>query len=103
MKEMIKDFLDELSSSSPTPGGGGASGLVGAIGCALGLMVGNLTVGKKKYKDVEDEIREIMEKLEDLKKKLVTSVDDDAETLSLSQRLIGFLRILRKKRNIKSL
>lgn len=79
MKEMIKDFLDELSSSSPTPGGGGASGLVGAIGCALGLMVGNLTVGKKKYKDVEDEIREIMEKLEDLKKKLVTSVDDDAE------------------------
>ena len=73
MKEMIKDFLDELSSSSPTPGGGGASGLVGAIGCALGLMVGNLTVGKKKYKDVEDEIREIMEK------QLVTSVDDDAE------------------------
>ena len=42
-------------------------------------MVGNLTVGKKKYKDVEDEIREIIEKLEDLKKKLVTSVDDDAE------------------------
>ena len=80
MKEMIKDFLDELSSSSPTPGGGGASGLVGAIGCALGLMVGNLTVGKKKYKDVEDEIKEIMEKLEDLKKKLVTSVDDDADS-----------------------
>ena len=53
MKEMIKDFLDELSSSSPTPGGGGASGLVGAIGCALGLMVGNLTVGKKKYKVVD--------------------------------------------------
>lgn len=79
MKEMIKDFLDELSSSSPTPGGGGTSGLVGAVGCALGLMVGNLTVGKKKYKDVEDEIRETMEKLEDLKKKLVTSVDDDAE------------------------
>lgn len=79
MKEMIKDFLDELSSSSPTPGGGGASGLVGAIGCALGLMVGNLTVGKKKYKNVEDEIREIIEKLENLKKNLVTSVDDDAE------------------------
>ena len=79
MKEMIKDFLDELSSSSPTPGGGGASGLVGAIGCSLGLMVGNLTVGKKKYKNVEDEIREIIEKLEDLKKNLVTSVDDDAE------------------------
>ena len=80
MTEIIKDFLEELSSSSPTPGGGGTSGLVGAIGCALGLMVGNLTIGKKKYKDVEDEIKEIMEKLEDLKKKLVTSVDDDAES-----------------------
>lgn len=103
MKEMIKDFLDELSSSSPTPGGGGASGLVGAIGCALGLMVGNLTVGKKKYKDVEDEIREIIEKLEDLKKKLVTSVDDDAENFKPLAEAYRLLRILRKKRNIKSL
>ena len=86
MKEMIKDFLDELSSSSPTPGGGGASGLVGAIGCALGLMVGNLTVGKKKYKDVEDEIREIIDKLEDLKKKLVSSPIKREEKNKVSHR-----------------
>ena len=73
------EFVEVLASKAPVPGGGGASALVGAVGTALGNMVGSLTVGKKKYKDVEDEIREIIEKLEDLKKKLVTSVDDDAE------------------------
>ena len=50
MKEMIKDFLDELSSSSPTPGGGGASGLAGAIGCALGLV---FIVGGTAYVDFD--------------------------------------------------
>ena len=45
----IEEFLEVLSSSSPTPGGGGASALVGAIGVSLGHMVGALTSGKKKY------------------------------------------------------
>lgn len=80
MTKEIGQFLEELSSKSPTPGGGGASGLVGAIGCALGLMVGNLTVGKKKYKDVEEEIIEVMKELEDLKESLLVSIDDDAES-----------------------
>lgn len=79
-EKTIEQFLEELSSKSPTPGGGGASGLVGAIGCALGLMVGNLTVGKKKYKDVEEEIVEVMKELEELKESLLVSIDDDAES-----------------------
>lgn len=79
-EKTIEQFLEELSSKSPTPGGGGASGLVGAIGCALGLMVGNLTIGKKKYKDVEEEILEVMKELEDLKENLLVSIDDDAES-----------------------
>lgn len=78
--KIIQDFLEELSSLSPVPGGGGASGLVGAIGCALGLMVGHLTVGKKKYKEVEEEILGIMKELKDLKEKLVTAIDDDEES-----------------------
>ena len=49
-----KDFIDVLASSAPIPGGGGASALVGAIGVALGNMVGSLTVGKKHYADVEE-------------------------------------------------
>ena len=51
-----KDFIDVLASSAPIPGGGGAAALVGAIGVALGNMVGSLTVGKKRYADVEEDI-----------------------------------------------
>ena len=48
------EFVEVLSSKAPVPGGGGASALVAAVGTALGNMVGSLTVGKKKYADVED-------------------------------------------------
>jgi len=49
------EFVEVLASKAPVPGGGGASALVGAVGTALGNMVGSLTVGKKKYADVEAE------------------------------------------------
>ena len=51
-KSSCEEFVDVLASKAPVPGGGGASALVGAIGMALGNMVGSLTVGKKKYADV---------------------------------------------------
>ena len=59
LEQKTTDFLEQLSSSAPIPGGGGASAAVGAFASALGLMVTNLTVGKKKYADVEEEILEI--------------------------------------------
>ena len=55
-KSSCEEFVDVLASKAPVPGGGGASALVGAIGMALGNMVGSLTVGKKKYADVEADI-----------------------------------------------
>ena len=79
MEQKTTDFLEQLSSSAPIPGGGGASAAVGAFASALGLMVTNLTVGKKKYADVEEEILEIREKLEQKKQDLVRMVDEDAE------------------------
>ena len=72
-------FLTELASGAPTPGGGGASALVGAIGTALGNMVGSLTVGKKKYADVEQEIIALKAKCDDLEKQLLDQVPADAE------------------------
>ena len=54
--ESCRTFVEVLASNAPAPGGGGAAALVGAIGTALGNMVGSLTVGKKKYADVEGEI-----------------------------------------------
>ena len=56
LEKKTTEFLEELSSSAPVPGGGGASAAAGAYAAALGLMVGNLTTGKKKYADVEEEI-----------------------------------------------
>ena len=57
------EFVQVLSSKAPVPGGGGASALVGAIGIALGNMVVNLTVGKKRYADVEEDIIELTNNL----------------------------------------
>ena len=59
LEQKTTDFLEVLSSAEPVPGGGGASAAVGAFASALGMMVANLTVGKKKYADVEEEIIEI--------------------------------------------
>lgn len=72
-------FLDALSSGAPVPGGGGASAAVGAMGAALGMMVTNLTIGKKKYAAVESEIIAIRDKLEQLRDQLAALTDEDAE------------------------
>lgn len=78
-KRSIEQFLADLRSSLPAPGGGGASGLVGAIGASLGVMVGSLTVGKKKYADVEEEIKDLMRRATDLSDRLAACMDRDAE------------------------
>ncbi len=83
------DFLAELSSSAPVPGGGGASAAVGAFATALGMMVGNLTVGKKKYADVEEEIQDTLVQLELLQKKLVALVDEDAKVFEPLSKAYG--------------
>ena len=72
----------DLSSKAPVPGGGGASALVGALGAALCNMVGNLTVGKKKYKDVEAEILDLMEKVTKLQQELLECVEEDAKAFA---------------------
>lgn len=73
------EFLDKLSSKDPVPGGGGASAAVGAMGAALGLMVANLTTGKKKYQEVEAEIQNVKEQLIALRDQLVVLTDRDAK------------------------
>lgn len=74
-----KDFIAALSSKEPVPGGGGASAYVGSLGMALGLMVGNLTIGKKKYQDVEEDILLIMAKGQRILDRLTELVKEDAE------------------------
>ncbi|WP_018042398.1 methenyltetrahydrofolate cyclohydrolase [Methylobacterium sp. 88A] len=77
--ETIQSFLDGLASSAPTPGGGGAAAISGAMGAALLSMVCNLTIGKKKYVEVEGELKEILDKSEALRAELTGMIADDVE------------------------
>lgn len=75
--ETCRKFVEVLASNAPAPGGGGAAALVGAIGTALGNMVGSLTVGKKKYADVEEEIIALKAKCDALQTELLDQVEAD--------------------------
>lgn len=75
----LRQFTALLASREAAPGGGGASAMTGALGAALGAMVGNLTTGKPKYADVEEEMKSLTRRAEDLSKKLLAMVNRDAE------------------------
>ena len=77
-QKSCREFVEVLASNAPVPGGGGAAALVGALGTALGHMVGSLTVGKKKYADVEAEIIALKAKCDALQKDLLDQVPADA-------------------------
>ena len=82
MEQSCGQFLAELSSKAPTPGGGGTAALVGAAGVALGNMVGNLTTGKKKYAAVEEEIQALNTRAQDLRRELEQLVQADADAFA---------------------
>ena len=83
------EFVEVLASKAPVPGGGGASAAVGAFASALGMMVTNLTIGKKKYIDVEAEMEDIRSRLEALQQELVGLTDRDAEAFEPLSRAYG--------------
>lgn len=74
----INHYLEELSSNAPTPGGGNVSAFCGTLASSLGIMVCNLTIGKKKYADSEEELKELKERLDKAKDEfLLLSVEDN--------------------------
>jgi formiminotetrahydrofolate cyclodeaminase len=73
----IGHYLNELSSNSPTPGGGNVSAFCGTLASSLGIMVCNLTIGKKKYLDSEEELKRLKEKLERAKDEFLTLSKED--------------------------
>lgn len=78
----LRDFLEKLSSKEPAPGGGSASALAGATAASLGCMVANLTIGKKKYQDVEEQIKKTKEKLEEYRNKFLIEMEEDAKAFN---------------------
>jgi len=80
---LVKDrfrFLDELASPAPTPGGGSAAAFTAAQSAALIAMVAGLTMGKKKYSDVEDRMHIIREAADQMRQEMIQTVDDDANS-----------------------
>ncbi|MCD6553224.1 MAG: cyclodeaminase/cyclohydrolase family protein [Anaerolineae bacterium] len=75
----VTTFLDELASSAPAPGGGSVAALSGALGAALVSMVCNLTVGKRKYADVQNDIQALLEQSEALRHELVDLLEADVQ------------------------
>ena len=76
-RESLQKYLDDLASNKPAPGGGSAAALAAATGVALLSMVANFTVGKEKYKTVENEIKDVLSEAESLREKLMGLVDQD--------------------------
>ena len=89
LDQSVTQFAELLASKSAVPGGGGASALVGALGIALGSMVGELTVGKKKYAAVEEDVRALMAKAQDLRLRLLEGVNRDAAAFEPLSRAYG--------------
>ncbi len=84
-----EDFVEKLGGKDPVPGGGGASALVGAVGLALGQMVGSLTLGKKKYADVQTAMEDAMQQSAALQKQLMGLVQKDAEVFEPLSKAYG--------------
>lgn len=101
LEKSCNQFLQELSSKAPVPGGGGASAYVGVLGMSLGSMVGNLTLGKKKYIDVEEDIKELLKKSEDIIDALKALVARDAEVFYPLSQAYGLPKNTEEEKNIK--
>jgi formiminotetrahydrofolate cyclodeaminase len=96
------EFVDVLASKAAVPGGGGAAALVGSIGMALGSMVCNLTIGKKKYAEFEPHVKEVLVKAGVLEKKLLKMIDDDAENFFPLSKAYGLPKATEEERKIKA-
>ena len=86
----LEEFTALTASDAPAPGGGGVSALVAALGVALAEMMANLTIGKAKYADVDEEMRALAQQAADLRKELIDAIQKDAESFN------GYMAALRR-------
>ena len=96
------EFVEVLASKSAVPGGGGAAALVGAVGMALGSMVCNLTIGKKKYAEYEESVKEILVNAGEIEKNLLNMIDQDAECFLPLSKAYGLPTSTEEEKKIKA-
>ncbi|MDP9007462.1 MAG: cyclodeaminase/cyclohydrolase family protein [Pseudomonadota bacterium] len=95
----LETFLDELASGAPTPGGGSAAAIMGAMGAALVSMVCNVTIGKKGLEAVEPEMTSVRDESERLRRRLTSMV---AEDVSAFDALMAAYRLPKSSEDDKS-
>ncbi|MBI2620568.1 MAG: cyclodeaminase/cyclohydrolase family protein [Ignavibacteriales bacterium] len=78
----LGEFIDAVGENSPAPGGGSVSALAGALGAALTAMVCHLTIGKKKYAEVQDDVIRILGQADEIRAKLTSLIDQDNEAFN---------------------
>lgn len=100
--KQVSGFLDDLASNSPAPGGGSVAALAGALGAALATMVCNLTIGKKKYADVETEMKSIVQKSEELRAKFTSLIDLDTEAFNKVMEAYGLPKETESQRALRT-
>ena len=100
-EQNMQEFIKVLSSKAAVPGGGGACAYVAAAGMALGAMVANLTTGKKKYAQYQEEIEELLSKTEQLSKELMTYMDKDAESFEPLSKAYGLPKDTKEQQEYK--
>ena len=100
-EQNMQEFIKVLSSKAAVPGGGGACVYVAAAGMALGAMVANLTTGKKKYAQYQEEIEELLSKTEQLSKELMTYMDKDAESFEPLSKAYGLPKDTKEQQEYK--
>ena len=91
-EQQLQTFLDQLASKVSTPGGGSAAAIMGAMGAALISMVANLTVGKKKYEDVDAEMQGFLEQSEALRTRLTGMIQADVDVFDKVMAAYGMAR-----------
>jgi formiminotetrahydrofolate cyclodeaminase len=84
---MLRDLsfiglLEEISSNSPAPGGGSAAAIAGAVGCSLLMMVSGLTIGKKKYADVQEQVQQVLDEAGKLRAQFINLIDEDTDAFT---------------------
>ena len=79
----VEQFIDVTASDAPAPGGGSVSALAGSLGVALAEMVANLTIGKAKYAEVEDEMKELAAAAAEIRVELTAAIQKDTESFNL--------------------
>ena len=98
----VSEFIDDVSSNSPAPGGGSVSALCGALGTALSAMVCRLTIGKKNYEGVQDEMLMALGRADELRAKLTTLIDQDTEAFNLVMKAFTLPKVTEDQKRSRS-